>query len=152
MVSIKEDNGTYTIRSSYTENRGPSQVGFISVVRHQEWVKRSGRTLWNLIEFQVRETLPHHLQSAVVYAGSTCPRQTDGGEWSRLKSRIINYCRHGNLKAFQVNDALSRGYELWVRYKQARSGEEAKAWENTLLAMYDYAWNVRNNGNIRVVP
>ena len=29
--------------------------------------------------------------------------------------------------------------------------KEAQAWENTLLAMYNYAWNVRNNGNIRVV-
>ena len=53
-------------------------------------------------EFQVQETLPHHLNSAVVYVGSTCPRQADGGEWSRLKSRIINYCRHGS-KADLIN-------------------------------------------------
>ena len=61
------------------------------------------------------------------------------------------YCKYGNHKAGVINDALSRGYELWVRYKQARSAEEAQAWENDLLNRYDYAWNVRNNGTIRVI-
>ena len=108
--------------------------------------------LCGIYEFQVRGTLPGQLQSAIVYVGSTCPRGADRGLCRRLNSRIINYCRHGNHKEDLINDALRRKYELWVRYKQARSAEEAQAWENALLAAYDYSWNVRNNGNIRAVP
>ena len=63
-----------------------------------------------------------------------------------LQTRKLNY------KEDLINDALRRKYELWVRFKQARSAEEAQAWENALLAAYDYACNVRNNGNIRAVP
>ena len=136
--------------SRFTENRGPGQPGYLWSNIRNELNGVAG--LCGIYEFQVRGTLPYHLQSAVVYVGSTCPRQADGGDCRRLKSRIINYCRHGNHKAFQINDALSSGYELWVRYKQARSAVEAQAWENDLLTAYDYAWNVRNNGNIRAVP
>ena len=135
--------------SGYTENRGPGQVGYMwSNIRNE---LNGVVGLCGIYEFQVRGTLPHHLQSAIVYVGSTCRRQADGGQCRRLNNRIINYCRHGNHKADLINDALSRGYELWVRYKQAGSAEQAQAWENTLLAMYNYAWNVRNNGNIRAV-
>ena len=72
--------------------------------------------LFGNYEFQVKGTLPHHLNSAVFNVGSTCPLQADGGEWSRLKSRIINYYRHGSI-ADLINYALRRGYELWVCYK-----------------------------------
>ena len=132
--------------SGFTENRGPGQVGYMwSNIRNE---LNGGEGFCGIYEFQVRGGT----QSAVVYVGSTCPRQADGGQCRRLKNRIINYCRHGNHKADLINYALSSGYELWVRYKQAGSLEEAQAWENALLAMYDYSWNVRNNGNIRVVP
>ena len=118
--------------SGYTENRVLGQEGYMwsNISNELNGVAR----LCGIYEFQVRGTLPLHLQSAVVYVGSTCPR---GGVRHRLKSRIINYCRHGNHKADLINDALSRGYELWVRYKQARSAEEAQAWENALLTAYD---------------
>ena len=131
--------------SGYTENRGPGQVGYMWSNIRNELNGVAG--FCGIYEFQVRGGT----QSAVVYVGSTCPRQADGGQCRRLKNRIINYCRHGNHKADLINYALSSGYELWVRYKQAGSPEEAQAWENALLAMYDYAWNVRNNGNIRAV-
>ena len=131
--------------SGYTENRGPGQVGYMwSNIRNE---LNGAAGFCGIYEFQVRGGT----QSAVVYVGSTCPRQADGGQCRRLKNRIINYCRHGNHKADLINYALSSGYELWVRYKQAGSPEEAQAWENALLAMYDYAWNVRNNGDIRPV-
>ena len=134
------------ISSRFTENRGPGQVGYMwSNIRNE---LNGVVGLCGIYEFQVNGGT----QSAVVYVGSTCPRQADSGQCRRLKNRIINYCRHGNHKADLINYALSSGYELWVRYKQAGSPEEAQAWENALLAMYDYAWNVRNNGNIRVVP
>ena len=135
--------------SRFTENRGPRQEGYMWSNIRNELNGVAG--LCGIYEFQVRGTLPHHLQSAVVYVGSTCQRPADGGQCRRLNSRIINYCRHGNHKADLINDALSRRYELWVRYKQAGSAEQAQAWENTLLATYNYAWNVRNNGNTRAV-
>ena len=138
-----------TRHGRYTEDRGPGQPGYMwSNIRT---VLNEVAGFCGIYEIQVRGTLPSQLQSAVVYVGSTCPRQADGGQCRRLKNRIINYCRHGNHKIDLINYALSRGYELWVRYKQAGSPGEAQAWENTLLAMYDYAWNVRNNGNIRAV-
>ena len=130
--------------SGYTENRGPGQAGYMWSNIRNELNGLVG--LCGIYEFQVRGTLPHHLQSAVVYVGSTCRRQADGGQCRRLNNRIINYCRHGNHKEDLINDALRRGYELWVRYKQAGSAEQAQAWENTLLAAYDYAWNKRCNG------
>jgi len=84
----------------------------------------------------------------VVYVGSTCTRN---GRCERLKSRIVGYCKHGNHKAGLIKDELREGYELWVRVKQASGEEDAKAQENALLAMYDYAWNIRNNNSIRYV-
>ena len=139
-----------TSHGRFTENRGPGQPGYMwSNIRN---VLNEVAGLCGIYEFQVRGTLPGQLQGAIVYVGSTCPRGADGGLCRKLNSRIINYCRQGNHKAFQINGALRRGYELWVRYKQARSAEEAQAWENALLAAYDYAWNVRNNGYIRAVP
>ena len=139
-----------TSHGRFTENRGPGQPGYMwSNIRN---VLNEVAGLCGIYEFQVRGTLPGQLQGAIVYVGSTCPRGADGGLCRKLNSRIINYCRQGNHKAFQINGALRRGYELWVRYKQARSAEEAQAWENALLAEYDYAWNVRNNGYIRAVP
>lgn len=136
--------------SGYTENRGRGQLGFMWSNIRNDLDGVAG--LCGIYEFQVRGTLPNQLQSAVVYVGSTCPRQADGGNCRRLNSRIINYCRHGNHKADLINDALNRGYELWVRYKQAGSPVEAQDWENTLLDEYDYAWNYRNNNVTRAVP
>jgi len=85
----------------------------------------------------------------VVYVGSTCTRR---GKFHGLRSRIINYCRNGNHKADLINDALRRGYKLEVRYKRAANEEGAKAQENQLLAMYNYAWNVRNNAIRSILP
>ena len=51
-------------------------------------------------------------------------------------------------KGTLINDALARGYELWVRVKIAESDEPrkyAEEMQNELLAQYNYAWNIRNN-------
>ena len=52
-----------------------------------------------------------------------------------------------------VNDALRRGYELWVRAKIVAVAkprrEDSEAMENTLLDKYDNAWNKRCNGPTR---
>lgn len=86
----------------------------------------------------------------VVYVGSTCPRQL--GNFPRLRSRILNYCIHGNHEKELINDALNRGYELSVRYKEAANVEEATGLENELLKKYNYAWNIRNNAIREVLP
>ena len=41
----------------------------------------------------ILKTLLGQLQSAVVYVGSTFPRDADGEVCLKSKSRIINYCR-----------------------------------------------------------
>ena len=86
--------------------------------------------------------------SRVVYVGSTC-KATD-----TLQVRISEYCNHGFHKKALINDALSWGYELWVRvkptgiyYDKAAAAEA----ENALLAQYDYAWNIRNNAAVRSI-
>lgn len=44
----------------------------------------------------------------VVYVGSTCSR--NGGPCTRMKNRIVTYCKHGNHKSDHINKALSRGF------------------------------------------
>ena len=83
----------------------------------------------------------------VVYVGSTCSR--NGGPCTRMKNRIVSYCKHGNHKSDHINKALSRGYELWVRFMPTGSEKEARKMEDYLLGKYDYAWNKRKNGKIR---
>ena len=85
---------------------------------------------------------------AVVYVGSTC--------WDKpgaLKGRILQYCTNGSHKRVLIDDALDRGYELWVRVRPVNVGSNrhtrAENEENELLARYDYAWNIRNNGEVR---
>lgn len=83
---------------------------------------------------------PNH----VVYVGSTCSCKPGS-----LRDRILEYCRSGSHKDDLMNDALRRGYGLWVRVKSARDKETAEDLENELLDHYNYAWNVRCNGELR---
>ena len=131
-----------------TEERGPDQDGYMWSDIDDELCEVGG--LCGIYEFQARGTKNGQLESAVVYVGSTCPREADDGKCLKLRSRIIRYCRYGNHKAHLINDALSQGYELWVRYKKTGGSEKkAQKWENDLLNKYDYAWNKRSNGSIR---
>ena len=87
----------------------------------------------------------------VLYVGSTCR-----GKAGALRDRILEYCRNGSHKKDLINDALRRGYELWVRVKisQARHNcrKDAERMENELLAEYNYAWNIRNNAVRSILP
>ena len=83
-------------------------------------------------------------RSVVVYVGCTC-RAKPGS----LRARINEYCRDGSHKALFINDALLRGYTLLVRVKVASSKKKAEDLENAYLDRYDYAWNIRRNGNTR---
>ena len=85
----------------------------------------------------------------VVYVGCTCRRRADAS----LSNRIHEYCLNGSHKRDLINDALTRGYELWVRVKSTGVNARATAQraENKLLAQYNYAWNIRNNGAVRFI-
>ena len=85
----------------------------------------------------------------VVYVGSTCR-----GKEGALRQRINEYCTNGSHKENLINDALRRGYELWVRVKTSykKTKEHAEKMENELLERYNYAWNVRNNAIRKILP
>ena len=83
-------------------------------------------------------------QGRVVYVGSTCR-----GKRGSLSARINEYCQNGSHKNEEINGALENNYELWVHVKTCSQKITAENRENQLLAMYDYAWNIRNNGHMR---
>lgn len=87
-----------------------------------------------------------HGELKVVYVGSTC-RSKRG----KLKDRILEYCNSGSHKHPLINDALVKGYELFLRVKPSANQVGAEREENELLAKYNYAWNVRNNGAVRQI-
>ena len=125
------------------ERRGRNQVGFMcSSIRKAfpDQARRCGIYEWR----GIKRPLFGQTKTRVVYVGSTC-RDKPGP----LRSRILNYCRDGSHKEDLMNEALRRGYELWVRVKptSARQKLYAERMENELLANFDYAWNKRNNGN-----
>ena len=127
-------------------SRGQNQVGFIwkYILNDHNLTELCGIYEWRAI----RQDQPNR----VVYVGSTCTRC---GHYEPLQSRILGYCSHGNHKEALINDALTKGYTLEVRYKQACNEPQARNLENELLDMYDYAWNKRRNGGkrgIRLLP
>ena len=98
--------------------------------------------------------------SYVVYIGSTCVQSCRGNGCScpqvdshcSLIRRIRAYAKHGSHKSEQFNNALVNGYSLEVRYKKCENSDKARSLENARLERYDYAWNIRNNGQQRQVP
>ena len=134
------------VTNGYTQNRGRNQEGFI-------WknILKEGtipRDLCGIYEWRtIRQGQPKRAQ--VVYVGSTCRRH---GTFHWLQNRILGYCSTGNHKKDLINEALKRGYTLEVRYKEANDEEDAKTKENELLAKYNYAWNIRNNGLRDILP
>jgi len=135
----------YTLGNNL-KRRGPNQVGFIcSSIRtaFPDQARNCG-----IYEWLARGTLPGQPKNRVVYVGSTCTVKPGA-----LRGRILEYCRNGSHKEDLINDALIRGYELWVRVKSTRYPRKlnAERMENKLLATYSYAWNKRNNGNIRYI-
>ena len=51
-----------------------------------------------------------------------------------------------------MNEALTEGYELWVRDKTSEGKKDVEDMGNKLLEKYHYAWNIQKNGEIRHIP
>ena len=105
--------------------------------------------------YEWRATQEYGTNPSVVYLGSTCPNAPDpdpgpgpgpGPSPWHLENRIVAYTTHGNHKKELINDVLTRGCELWVRFKTAPAQQAASRMENELLRKYNYPWNIRNNG------
>ena len=124
--------------------RGRNQVGFICLNIENAFSDQD--QCCGIYEWKARKQHNH-----VVYVGSTC-REKGGSS----KDRIREYCRNGSHKRDLINDALGRGYELWVRVKistpDCHSRLDAERMENELLAKYNYAWNIRNNATRDILP
>ena len=83
----------------------------------------------------------------VVYIGCTCR-----GKKGNFIERINEYCIDGAHKCDEIDDALTKDYQLWVRFKGsgdsgiAHDGNKqcAEKDENRVLKYYDYAWNIRS--------
>ena len=124
------------------KRRGPNQVGLMCSSIRKAFPDQARHC--GIYEWGVKRPLLGQTKNRVVYVGSTCR-----GKPGSLRDRILNYCRDGSHKEDLMNDALRRGFELWVRVKPTRADHKlnAERMENKLLAEYDYAWNKRNNGN-----
>ena len=99
---------------------------------------------YGIYEWQARKAESWKETKIVVYIGSTSNARLES-----LRDRVQEYCRNGSHKADLINDALTNGYELWFRVKSAPDRQTAEDLENELLDRYDYAWNVRRNGEFR---
>ena len=127
------------------EPRGSNQVGFICSSIREAFPGQAQKC--GIYEWQARSS---DQPNRVVYVGSTC-RSKRGS----LRDRILEYCTSGSHKEDLINNALGKGYELWVRVKISTAKnnckEDAERMENELLAKYDYAWNIRQNNGIRKI-
>lgn len=121
------------------EPRGPNQTGFICSSIRNAFPDRA--QYCGIYEWQARRS---DQPNRVVYVGSTCSRKPGS-----LRDRILEYCTNGSHKDRPINNALRKGYVLWVRVKSARDRETAEDLENELLDHYNYAWNERCNGGFR---
>lgn len=134
-----------TPRENNLEPRGNNREGFVNT-KFTDSLRQANRNVAELCGiYEWRVTDKDGTNPSVVYLGSTCPPAPGPGPW-HLENRIVAYTRHGNHKAKLINDVLTRGCELWVRFKTARTHQEASRMENELLRKYNYPWNIRDNG------
>ena len=135
-----------TLRNFGRRRRGPNQVGYrnsnLADALQEAGAARCGIYEWRAVKYVYQDGRVRSSRR-VVYVGSTCRRDH---ECKPMQRRIVAYTRTGNHKEDLINAALERGWELWVRFKNASDEDQAKAMENALLRKYNYAWNVRNNG------
>ena len=136
----------------------PAQQSQFSTQRPNGWRQESKEILatapglyfdvgsgFGIYEWQARKLENCNETKIVLYIGSTSNVHPE----SSLKDRVKEYCTNGSHKADLINDALTKGYELWFRVKIAPDRQTSEDLENELLDRYDYAWNVRRNGELR---
>ena len=135
------------LRSGREHRGNPDQVGLIcSSIRSAFTDLEESCGIYEWRAKGTSRDQPTH----VVYIGSTCRCKTGS-----LEDRILEYCRNVSHKKGLFNDALRRGYELWVRVRVVEKDypdgkKDAEDLKNEFLARYDYAWNKRKNGNCRL--
>ena len=136
------------VKGNNTNRPRAGQVGSICTDIESAFPDEAGKC--GIYEWKAKGTLLNQ-PTRVVYVGSTCR-----GKPGALRRRIKEYCTNGSHKANLINDALNRGYELWVRVKtskkEEKKREDAENMENELLEKYNYAWNVRNNAIRNILP
>ena len=135
-----------TTRRNNLDERGNGQEGFRNKKLIHSLLK-ANRNVNRLCGIYEWRAIRYQASPRVVYTGSTCSRRRNSCQ--RMQNRIVEYTKHGNHKTKVINDALRDGHELWVRFKPAKSPQEAMDMENELLRKYNYAWNERNNGRLR---
>ena len=127
--------------------RGTNQVGYrnsnLADELQQAGVTCCGIYEWSAVKYEFYQDGRSRSSRRVVYVGSSC---RGNHVCLPMRNRIVAYTSTGNHKRDLINAALERGWELWVRFKNATDENEAKAMENALLRRYNYAWNIRNNG------
>ena len=126
----------------YDQARNRGHFGFMCTDIRAAFPNRT-LELCGIYEWQAVGTFDHQ-PNYVVYVGSTCRRKRGA-----LGQRINEYCQKGSHKYDLINEALIKGYELWVRVKTSDGKKDAEDMENKLLEKYDYAWNKRRNRRIR---
>ena len=139
-------------RRGVDEPQGQHQVGFMcSNIRN--WLS----PIWpDTVEFMNSELRKHCLINPIMLftlEAQSCRIDIKPGV---LRRRILEYRTTGSHKRHLIYDALSRGYERWVRVKIVEgsnpSRKNAEAMENALLKKYDYSCNIRINRQIRNIP
>ena len=67
------------------------------------------------------------------------------GETSNEKKRVSAYAKHGSHLSQIIQDHLAQGWHLFYRAQTTNSKEEAIRRQDSLLADFDYDWNIQLN-------
>ena len=78
-----------------------------------------------IYEWRAKGTLVHQ-PIYIVCVGSTCK-----GKPGALRGRINEYCTDGSHEEDLMNEALTEGYELWVRVKTSEGKDDAETWRTS---------------------
>ncbi len=68
------------------------------------------------------------------------------GETVNERSRVADYARHGSHLSEIIAYHLRRGWCLYYRAQAKASKFEAVCMQDSMLAKYDYDWNIQLNG------
>ena len=69
------------------------------------------------------------------------------GETVNERTRVVAYARDGSHLASIIRSHLKDGWVLYYRAQSKRSKAAAVRMQDSLLARYDYDWNIQLNGD-----